>query len=442
MNDVHAEKERTIVIGGGLAGLLAACKLARAGGKVLLLERSPQLGGRARSITKHGGRMNLGAHAYYLGGAFEQSLLELGVQLQGAAPPSSQAQLLWGGKLVSLPRLVASGTYLSLAEKAELVRVMVYIARLKPASIERMSLREFAERTTLHPSVRNVLYALMRTASYTLNPDGQLARPVVSQLKRTFQSGILYLHGGWQSIIDQLERKFQEAGGQLLLGQSVKQVEHEGGRVTGVRMADGSFLAAQAVILTASPAENMRLVRDGSESILRRWKEQALPSTVASLDITLRQLPVAGRNFVVGIDQPLFFTNNSTSAKLTEDGSQVIHLTKYHGISESDPKADEQQLESVMDFLHPGWRQQVVAKQYLPRITVVHDYPHIGSADSNRGPDVPEIMGLYAAGDWLGHEDELLSDAAAASAERAARRVLQFREHSPHAAADDKLVSV
>jgi phytoene dehydrogenase-like protein len=101
----------------------------------------------------------------------------------------------------------------------------------------------------------------------------------------------------------------------------------------------------------------------------------------------------------------------------------VVHLIKYNDFSGNDSKSDEKQLEQTMDILHPNWRQEVVARQYLPTITVAHDYAHIGRTVPQPGPAVPEIRGLYAAGDWAGH-NELLADAAAASAKRAAGALL------------------
>lgn len=57
--------------------------------------------------------------------------------------------------------------------------------------------------------------------------------------------------------------------------------------------------------------------------------------------------------------------------------------------------------------------KEVVAQQYLPKITVVHDFPHIDRVEKP-GPNIPEMPGIYVAGDWAGH-DEILADAAVAS---------------------------
>ena len=56
------------IVGGGLAGLAASIYLAKAGKKVIVLEKSNHLGGRGMTINKNGICMNLGAHALYRGG--------------------------------------------------------------------------------------------------------------------------------------------------------------------------------------------------------------------------------------------------------------------------------------------------------------------------------------------------------------------------------------
>ena len=64
--------KKVAVVGGGLAGLSAASRLAEAGIDVTLFEAAPQLGGRARAVVWKGKRLDNGQHI--LLGAYQQTL--------------------------------------------------------------------------------------------------------------------------------------------------------------------------------------------------------------------------------------------------------------------------------------------------------------------------------------------------------------------------------
>jgi phytoene dehydrogenase-like protein len=242
-------------------------------------------------------------------------------------------------------------------------------------------------------------------------------------VQRSLKSGVVYLHGGWQTIVDQLRERAIQAGVTILNNANVTEIVVQEGRVHGLHFANGSRMDIRHVITTTAPVDTYRLVADANHTQLRRWKDEARPVMAACLDLGLKRLPVVNRHFAIGLDQPIFFTHHSRVAKLSDNGTWVMHLIKYNSAGESDPKADERLLEQTMNLLHPGWQKEVVAKQFLPNMTVVHDYMHIGRSGLP-GPSVPEIRGLYVAGDWASH-GEMLADAAAASARRASKQVLQ-----------------
>src|SRR5262245_42901438 len=75
-----------IVVGGGVAGLIAAAFAAQGGASVLLFEAAPSFGGRARTRVLSGYHFNQGAHALYRGGILDTALQDLGVAVTGKVP--------------------------------------------------------------------------------------------------------------------------------------------------------------------------------------------------------------------------------------------------------------------------------------------------------------------------------------------------------------------
>src|SRR5690625_5518422 len=57
-------RQRTVVVGGGLAGLLAARRRQRAGDQVLVLEQEAAVGGAIAADQVAGLELNIGAEAY------------------------------------------------------------------------------------------------------------------------------------------------------------------------------------------------------------------------------------------------------------------------------------------------------------------------------------------------------------------------------------------
>jgi len=413
------------IVGGGVAGLTAAIYAAKAGKKAIIIEKQDRLGGRAITNKNNGAYFNLGGHALYRGDALA-TFRELGLNLPGNQP-SIDAYGIWRGKLSVLPMGVASlftTPLLSWKGKMEVVAWLAKLGKLNTHPYDQISLREWIETNLQDPMVRNVFYSLLRTASYAMAPDLQAAGPVLKQLQNSMK-GVLYLDRGWGTLVDELRKKAAEYGVRFLTKNKVNRIEHENGNVRHVLCEDGMKVGARNIILTTSPAIAYELVPHAEATALHTWKEQAIEVTAACLDVAFRRLPRPKQQFVYGIDQPVFLSNQSRAAYLSEDGAQVISLIKYQGM-ETNSEKDLQDLEQTLDLVQPGWRDELVAKQYLPKITVCHDFMHV-KRQENPGPAVPEINGLYVAGEWASH-GELLVDAATASAKRAVQHILSHEE--------------
>ncbi|MGQ0453325.1 Asd/ArgC dimerization domain-containing protein, partial [Bacillus sp. SS-TM] len=97
-----------------------------------------------------------------------------------------------------------------------------------------------------------------------------------------------------------------------------------------IHCVDDEVFEVGTVIVTTPPKEACKIIKGAEGTSLHKWSEQSVPVTVGALDIGLRQLPNPTHQFVLGLDQPIFFTNQSRAAKLSEDGSIAVSLIKYH----------------------------------------------------------------------------------------------------------------
>ncbi|GHO96363.1 dehydrogenase [Reticulibacter mediterranei] len=413
-----------IIVGGGLSGLSAAALLAKAGHAVKLFEKASTPGGRARTSQQSGFFFNQGAHAFYLHGAGTKVLNELGVRYSGLEPARSRYLALEGGKLYPLPASVASTLethLLSFAAKAELAGLFARIKYMDTAKLQHVSLQDWLAAHVKHPQVCQFLLAGARLATYSNAPDLLSAALLPSLLN----AQVLYVDGGWQTLVDGLQHKAQEAGAEIRTQARVRAIE-VAGEGYSIQLADGSSHAASAVLLATDPEMASALVLNGTHEALHRWAAQAIPARATCFDIGLRRLPRAQNLFALGIDRPLYYSVHSASAHLAPQGSALVHIMHYLQPDESPkPEATRQEMEAIMDLLQPGWRAEVVEQYFLPHMIASNAIvqAQLGGLAGRPGPAVPGLPHLYVAGDWVGMEGTL-ADACFASASSAARLII------------------
>lgn len=392
-----------VVIGGGLGGLATAAYLARAGLPVTLIEKSSELGGRARTTEVGRYRLNLGPHALYLDGAAKAALAQLGIDPPGRLAAARGAYALRDGALHTLPvgllSLLSTGL-LPLAGKLALGRALAAVPRLNVEPLRGRSFADWVAELTPRDDVRAVLYASARVATYSNAPELVDAAAVVRQLQRALRTGVRYCDGGWQAIVDQLRDAAVAAGARVIIDARAERVEPG-----AVRLAGGRALPAASVTIAASPA---------SAGALLGATFTATPVRAACLDVALRALPVPRAVFALGIDEPTYFSVHSAYAKLAPEHGAVMHVARY--LAPDEPAGDRAGLERVLDLLQPGWRDALAHARFLPSITVAHDLPRADRAAIDRGD------GTYLVGDWVG-DDGMLADASLASARRAAELI-------------------
>jgi phytoene dehydrogenase-like protein len=407
-----AETGRVIVVGAGLSGLTAAALAARAGRDVTVLERASSIGGRATAHALGSASVNQGPHALYKGGAAVETLAELGVAYTGTPPGLGGARAWHGGALPALPMGPASLlTSPLLGWRARLEAAQLFTHMGPKAADERETLETWLARSAKDPDLRALLAAMARLSTYTNAPHLLSARAALAQLEIAQRHGVLYLDGGWSSLVDGLETAARRAGARLLCGATVTGLTRREG-AWEVRFGDES-LVAEDVVLATGPALAAELTGATFDVV---------PVHAACLDLCLKPLPADTPRFVLGVDHPTYYSVHSDAARLGPDGTVVLQVAKYiDPRAPVDSAADLAELEALMDLAHPAWRTSVLARRFLPRMTVVNA---VVTPRGRPGVDATGLAGVHLAGDWVGPEG-MLADTAFASGRRAAHALLR-----------------
>lgn len=416
------QKWDVVIIGAGLAGYVAANYLAKTDLSILIVEKRKHVGGRAKTNKMKQQYFNLGPHALYKKGKAMLLLEELGIKLSGKSPQLT-GDLMENTMKHAAP-LSPSGlfatSYLNWKQRLEWLLILMKVVRMDSEKLPDQTFQQWVKQNELSPKVSSLLYLLARLATYCHAPEVVSAKIMLSHLK-TVMSGVLYINGGWQTIIDQLHNKAVISGIQLRTQTVVKQIASFAHRndIT-LQLANNEEIITKNVICTTSPYELNQMLGKNQNSFFA----QITPIKGATLDVALSELPNSKRLFALGITDPYYYAVHSHYAQLSANGnSTVLHVFKYHSpATHIDGKRVKNELEQFLERLQPGWKQYVITQRFLPNITVNQRLPKIGDEQKLQHAK-KEIPGLYIAGDWAS-PDSILAEGAITSAQQAANEII------------------
>ena len=410
-----------IVIGAGLAGLVAAQSATRAGARVLVLDGQPP-GGRARTDEHDGYLFNRGPHALYLGGHAQRVLEWLAVDIAGGQPSGSSFGSR-GGTVAPLPagvRTLLTTPLLGMRGKMAIGSLMGRIAKISSTELSSITVRQWLDRLRLPADAESLVLALVRVATYANAPDELSAAVAVGQLQLALGPGVRYLHGGWASMVRQLER------GLVIDRHAAAHVEvsvARGAVTVGLAGDGGSRRAATVVIANGSPQAAAALLGGSSFDV-------GPPIEAACLDLGLSAPAEPG--FVLGIDQPMYLSNHCPPARLAPTGKHVVHVARYLAAGDAfDPATQRAQLEQHAALAGIDVSGEAVTSRYLHRMTVASAMPVAAAGGLVGRPDVSAAGShrVMLAGDWVGNQGHL-ADASLASGARAGLMAAEYARES------------
>ena len=410
-----------VIIGGGLAGLTTAALLARAGKTVTLFEHSSrEMGGRGRTAEIDGFYFNQGPHALYLTDANDSILKEIGITYTGGIP-ALRGYLISGGKKREI-----AGDYSSwLSGKNDGSQFFISPTKIDFSQLESVTEQEWLDKNIQDINDAEIIKTIVRLNTYANDPDIQSIGPVLHQIYVGSRVGVMYLDGGWQTLVDGLLTVAKNANARIVMGKKAIRVKRTDSSGWQVLLSDKTEVSAKIVVIAAGPNDAYSLFDDNERpDVLSKATKEAKPIRLVCLDVALSSLPDKDVTFALGVDRPLYFSVHSAYAKIAPEGGALIHVAKYLGTSvEPKPREDQPELEEFLDLLQPGWRQVLVKKRPLPNMVVSNAL--VTAADGGLGgrPDVKIADNLYIVGDWVGKEG-LVSNASVASAKHAAQLIL------------------
>lgn len=434
------QKWDAVIIGGGLAGYTAANYLTMEGLSVLLLEKAKRVGGRAQTTKTKGQYFNLGPHALYKKGLAKPILDELGIRLSGKSPALGGLLIDGNAEFTAPfnPAGVFSTNFLSAKERVEWLWFIVKLNRIDPRKLTGLTFSEWLGGTGYSKNVKTLIMLLGKLATYCDAPETAETKVILSHLKAVM-SGVIYLDGGWQTMVDQLHNRAVISGVEVRTSANVNKITPLEDDNLEVTLASGEMFYAKHVISTAAPTDLARMVDSSADFRERSFLAGTTPVTGAALDVALTRLPDPKRLFAMSLSDSLYYSVHSNYARLSDDGTAVVlHVFHYHAPGKApDPNKLKQRLEQFLDQLQPGWREFKITSRFMPHLTVNQRLPRVGDEQHLLRAET-SIPGLYIAGDWASPH-AILSDGAVASGKLAADEIRK-KERGAARAADERRI--
>jgi protoporphyrinogen oxidase len=401
------------VIGGGVAGLVAAYRLARSGHRVTLWERGGRFGGQAVTFELNGARIEYFYHHLFQSDTHIAALAEeLGVGDQLMWLPSSVGYLS-GGRIypfdgaLDLLRFSA----IPLVDRVRLGLVTLWLQRQTDwAPYERVTAHDWLRRALGPRAYDRTLGAQLRAKFGRYAEQvamvwfwGKVRLRTTSRRSPLEREKLGYFRGSFDTIIGAMVDGARRAGADLNLGQGPERLtQTEDGRWRVEFGAGHEPVEVDAVVATVPSPVFERLVPDLPESYRERLRGLEYESAVVMVLELDRRLTDTYWLNVADDDVPFTGVIEHTNFLPAADygGSHVVYLSRY---LEPDHPAwttpDDQLFDEYVPYLRrlnpgfdPGWvRNRWVFRERAAQPVITLNY------SERIPPRRTPLAGLYLA---------------------------------------------
>jgi len=400
-----------IIIGGGFGGLSAAALLTKQSKRVLLLERSGRLGGRASYFEEDGFVWQYGQHSHRLAqeGLAARVFQRLGHPLDFVETHGHKAFLYFRGKLYPRPEglgALLSTPLMSLRSRLNFIRFYIRLLRQNPEDWYDQTLLDMYRTWFNDPEAERFLSFLGFTVMVP-DPARVSAGEVVQFLKRAAKARVKQgePRGGSKQVIDTLESIVRSGGGEIHRSERVEQITIRDRKAVGVQTRQGTYTGDHIVF--AAPV--FRLFDLVDEQLFDpdfvAYVKGIQSSCGLSIDFVFDEPVTDIRGGILGVEIPLwvkFQSNIDTSIAPPGKHMHTWGMLFEPGapITKELANVTEDRIKTIMAETIPGAVDKIVKQRNLV-IPVINanmllpdqSYPH------RPGIVRPEIDRLYFVGD-------------------------------------------
>lgn len=397
----------TIVVGGGIAGLTAALRLVERGDEVTVVDAEKAIGGLTRPWQIGDARWDRFYHVVLPGDRNTRALLErIGLADELVFNPV-ETGLFTGSRLYPFSgmRDFLKFPELSLMDKLRLLLTVLH-ARFGGGEErhERESIIPYLTRWSGPNAVKKIWGPLLRAKLGDEYPraSAEFIRATMRRLQGSRRGGVRqecygFVKGGYATILAALERHLRALGVNFVLGERVRSVTVDRGRVAVV-LGETQLVGDRVILTLPSPlcAKLCSQLRPSEREILSQ--EQYYGVICVSL-LLKKKLSDA---YVTNVSDPHFpFTGIINMSALVGrerfGGRDLVYLPKYvndpRAFAEPDDAIVERAVEHLSRVFPEMTRADVVAAR-VARAPHVFAFPRVGRAE--KLPPVRTSLGRVA----------------------------------------------
>jgi squalene-associated FAD-dependent desaturase len=437
-----------LVIGGGLAGLAAACELADAGLRPTLVEKRPFLGGRAYSFMdgRHGWMVDNGQHVFLACCTEYVRFLErLRVRDKTKLQPRLYLPImdkLTGRSVLRTLRAPAPLHLLvpflrfrplSMGEKLVAMYALWRLHTLDRARQWDLDSVSFGEWLRAHGQGRHVIqnfWDLIIRATLNEEVDrvsADLAAMVFQEglLWRREASAIGYARVGLSELAEAARDYLEARGGVVVTGRGVREVVVRHGQVVGAVTEDGQYVEAGAVVCAVPPDALLSILPPSlqEEPFFARFRRIEF-SPIVNVHLWYEG-PVMKEEMVAFLNSSLQWAFNKSRMWGLGGPVQYVDISlsaAHHWVHWPGRQLQEVMVKEMMAFFPRARATNVMAALVVkqPKATFT---PRPGIRALRPGPRTP-VRGLFLAGDWTATGWPATMESAVRSGLQAARACL------------------